>query len=163
MQFQVPQFIDVEPKIVGPLTLKQFLYIAGAAVPAFGLFFVLHFIPWIIITSVLAATALLLAFMKYNGQPMQRAALAIFNYLWQPRFFVWRRVEKAAKTPPAPKIQMSGNPLKDLLFKLSTSTKPLSKREGPSRALPFGMAGTEFESIRRVTGERQMVRRVDYR
>ena len=30
MEYQVPQFIEVEDKIVGPLTLKQFIYIAGA-------------------------------------------------------------------------------------------------------------------------------------
>ena len=29
MQFQVPQFIEVEDKIVGPLTFKQFIYLAG--------------------------------------------------------------------------------------------------------------------------------------
>ncbi|TSC61742.1 MAG: SsrA-binding protein, partial [Parcubacteria group bacterium Athens0416_74] len=29
MQFQVPQFIEVEDKIVGPLTFKQFVFIAG--------------------------------------------------------------------------------------------------------------------------------------
>ena len=27
MQYQVPQFIEVEDKIFGPLTFKQFLYI----------------------------------------------------------------------------------------------------------------------------------------
>jgi len=29
MQYQVPQFIEIEDKIFGPLTLKQFLYLAG--------------------------------------------------------------------------------------------------------------------------------------
>ena len=29
MQFQVPQFLDVEDKIIGPFTIKQFLYLAG--------------------------------------------------------------------------------------------------------------------------------------
>ena len=31
MRYQVPQFIDVEDKIFGPLTLKQFLYVAGGS------------------------------------------------------------------------------------------------------------------------------------
>ena len=31
MQYQLPQFIDIEDKIVGPLTFKQFIYIAGGA------------------------------------------------------------------------------------------------------------------------------------
>ena len=39
MQFQVPQFIDVENKIIGPLSLRQFLYLAGAGLISFMLFF----------------------------------------------------------------------------------------------------------------------------
>ena len=31
MHFQTPQFIEIEDKIFGPLTLKQFIYLAGAA------------------------------------------------------------------------------------------------------------------------------------
>ena len=37
MQFNVPQFIDIEDKIIGPLTLKQFLFLVAGA----GLLFVL--------------------------------------------------------------------------------------------------------------------------
>ena len=29
MEYQVPQFIEVEDKIFGPFTLKQFIYVAG--------------------------------------------------------------------------------------------------------------------------------------
>jgi hypothetical protein len=49
MRFQVPQFIEVEDKIFGPLTVKQFIYLAGGA----GLVFILyHFLPtWISIFS----------------------------------------------------------------------------------------------------------------
>ncbi len=35
MQFQVPQFIEIEDKIIGPLTFKQFLFIIGGAGGAF--------------------------------------------------------------------------------------------------------------------------------
>ena len=31
MRFEVPQFVDIEDKIFGPLTFKQFIYIAGGA------------------------------------------------------------------------------------------------------------------------------------
>ena len=45
MRFQLPQFIETETKLVGPFTLKQFIYLAGgasvaiAAVTFFGIFF----------------------------------------------------------------------------------------------------------------------------
>ena len=31
MQFQVPQFIEIEDKIIGPFTVKQFIYLVGGA------------------------------------------------------------------------------------------------------------------------------------
>jgi len=39
MQYQVPQFIEVEDRIIGPLTLKQFLYLAFAGAILFVLWF----------------------------------------------------------------------------------------------------------------------------
>jgi len=44
MQFQVPQFIEVEDKIFGPLTFKQFVYMAGGAGLAYLLWRVLPFL-----------------------------------------------------------------------------------------------------------------------
>ncbi len=35
MQFQVPQFIEIEDKIIGPLTFKQFLFVVGGCGGAF--------------------------------------------------------------------------------------------------------------------------------
>ncbi len=31
MQFKVPQFLDIEDKIFGPFTFREFVYLAGAA------------------------------------------------------------------------------------------------------------------------------------
>jgi len=99
MQFQVPQFIDIAPKIVGPLTLRQFLYIAGATLPAFLLFFVLQFFLWLLVTGILVGGAVTLAFGKVNGQPIERVMLAAFQYFWNPRIYLWRRVEEKTKLP----------------------------------------------------------------
>ena len=38
MQFKVPQFLDIEDKIFGPFTFREFIYLAGAA----GLCFVFY-------------------------------------------------------------------------------------------------------------------------
>ena len=35
MQFKVPQFLEIEDKIFGPFTFKQFVYVAGGAGAAF--------------------------------------------------------------------------------------------------------------------------------
>ena len=164
MQFQVPQFIDVAPKIVGPLTLRQFLYLASAAVPAFILFFVLQFWLWLIVTALLSLIALAFAFGKMNGQPLFRIGLAAFWYFWNPRFFLWRgeRGNTEVAIPSTPKQERPS--LKDLVFKIATSSKPIEAREKISRPfLKRREEPDEYESIRRTSGERESARRVDYR
>lgn len=163
MQFQVPQFIDIAPKIIGPLTLKQFLILVGAAVPVFIFFFFLNFFLWIVLSAIIVAVGVTLAFFKFNGQPFSKMLFAAFNYFWQPRFYLWRRVEAPIKMPKMP-AQASATPLKDLLLKLTTTTKPIAEREAPSRTLSiFNISRDPFESLRKTTGERETARRVDYR
>ncbi len=91
MQFQVPQFIDIEDKIVGPLTLKQFLYIAGNAALAYVFY---TFIP-VAAIGVLFAIAflsfgMLLAFYKYNNRPLIKMVSAVFFYYIKPRLYIWK-------------------------------------------------------------------------
>ncbi len=163
MQFQVPQFIDVAPKIVGPLTLKQFLYLAAGAVPLFLLFFVLQFWLWIIIAIILGSAALVLAFFKFNGQPLPQVAVSVFNYFWKPRFYLWQRsVEGPAGAKLGPE-KPNTSALTDLLMKLTTTTQPISKREKTSKLLAAFKHKDAFETFRKTTGERDVARRIDYR
>jgi hypothetical protein len=168
MQFQVPQFIDLQPKIVGPLTLRQFIYIAGAVIPIFILYFQLQFWLWLILASVLGLSAAALAFLKYNGQPLIKILTAAFNYFWQPRFYLWKRAEKPLALPELPKLPEQKipkrDPLKDLFLKLTTTTHPIAKREKTVKFLrEFKVPKEDFETIRRTTGERRAARRVDFR
>ena len=94
MQFQIPQFIEVENKIVGPLSLKQFLYLAAAGGISFILFFILATWLWVIITLILGSAAVSLAFVKYNGQPLHRIAWTALGFFWKPRLYLWQRRQK---------------------------------------------------------------------
>ncbi len=192
MQFQVPQFIDTAPKIIGPLTLRQFLYIAGAAIPAFLLFFILQFLLWIVVMSILVGGAVALAFTRINGQPLERVILAAFQYFWNPRIYLWKRTEEKIKLPelhspekkpmfdlrgmagglikpfsgksPLPKAPEARTPLSDLSLKMNTTVRPIEKREKTSRV--FGLFGSDkelFEEFRKTTGEREEAKRIDYR
>ena len=69
MQYQTPQFIDVEDKIFGPLTVRQFVYLAGGAGLSFILFQLLPFLIAIILIGGVAALSLALAFYKINNKP----------------------------------------------------------------------------------------------
>ncbi len=89
MQFQVPQFIEVEDKIIGPLTFKQFVYIAGGAGMAYLLW---RTLPIYIAAPLAAAMMGLgagLAFFKYNGQPFILAIEHGFFFFIRSKLYLW--------------------------------------------------------------------------
>ena len=95
MQFQVPQFIEVEDKIFGPLTFKQFVYIAGAAGCGYLLWRVL---PIYLAGPLIAAVVGLgagLAFFKYNGQPFILALEHGFFYFVRSKLYLWSNEVRA--------------------------------------------------------------------
>jgi hypothetical protein len=172
MNFQVPQFIETEDKIIGPLTLKQFLYIATAGGLSFFLFFFLKLWLWIIITFFLAIAACSFAFIKVNGRPLLNIAISATNYYWKPRMFLWQSEKEAEKIPIAEikaresKIITAKNLLDNLWQQLKTTRQPIPKREkviAPSILDRVKSSKERFEVMRKITGEREVARRVDYR
>lgn len=97
MQFQVPQFIEVEDKIVGPLTFKQFVYLLGGAGASYILWSLFPAIVAIIFIAPIAALALALAFFKVNGRPFIVALEKGFVYLTGGKLYLWKKQEKAIK------------------------------------------------------------------
>lgn len=93
-QFQVPQFIEVEDKIIGPLTLKQFLYLAaGGAAVFFGYFF-LSFGFFIIFSILIMAFSAALAFIKINGRPFSVFLKNFFGFIFKQKAYTWKKEEK---------------------------------------------------------------------
>ena len=99
MQFQVPQFIEVEDKIFGPLTFKQFIYVAGGA----GLAYLIWRVLPLYISAPLVAGALglgaALAFLQFNGRPFILALENGFYFLVRSKLYLWNneRREKRKK------------------------------------------------------------------
>jgi hypothetical protein len=91
MRFQVPQFIGVEDKIFGPLTVKQFIYLAGGAGLAFALYKFLPFFLAILVIVPVVALAAALAFYKINGKPFVFTLEAAIKYLLANKLYTWKR------------------------------------------------------------------------
>jgi hypothetical protein len=176
MQFQIPQFIDTESKIVGPLTLTQFLYLAGAAGFSFVLYFVLQFWLWIMLTAIFTAIGVSLAFIRYNGQPLAKILWFAINFFWRPKLYLWQR-EKIEKTiiitqtgAGTKLIEDKRKQIQDLFSKTSgikklwqdlMTTKNPIKRE---MIYYWGKKPAEtIQAIRKITGEKEFVKRIDYR
>ena len=170
MNFQIPQFIETEDKIVGPLTLRQFLYFAVAGGFVFMLFFFLNVGIWLVFAFFIITAAASFAFIKVNGRPLSVAAISALNFYWQPRFYLWQReagVQKnALEKIPETRISQTKSLLDNLWNQLKTSKQPVPKREKaiqPAITDRVKSSKERFEMMRKITGEREVARRVDYR
>jgi PrgI family protein len=118
--FTVPQFIDVEDKIIGPITTRQFIICLvglGVLVPAWKLLDLIWFILVALIDFVVVGA---FAFVKINGRPFHYFVLNVIQTFKKPNLRVWNH----------------RNPLKDLLSaeeaaseEVPTVTKPVAARE----------------------------------
>jgi len=92
MQFRVPQFIDIEDKIFGPLTLKQFFYVLGAGGTAF-IFLKLIPIKIIALLFIIPVSGffLALAFVKINNRPFIDFTESVFNYFLKSKLYIWKQ------------------------------------------------------------------------
>lgn len=93
MEYQVPQFIEVEDKIIGPLTLKQFIYVAGGGGLCVVFFFYLPTIVALLLSVPAVALAAALAFYKVNGKPFIEVLEAGFNYYTRGKLFLWKHLD----------------------------------------------------------------------
>ena len=121
MQFQVPQFLDVEDKIFGPLTLKQFLYLAGAGGASFIFFFVFQTWLWVVVTVLVGIIALGLAFGRFNGRPAIYLFLSAAKYAWQPKLYLWQYTTPTLELPKMHDLnraEPAGSPLQNLIQKV---------------------------------------------
>lgn len=98
MRFQIPQFIDVEDKIFGPFTLKQFIYLAGGASVALVCVTFFGVILGLIVASPVVVLALALAFYKINNRPFIETVEAAFKYFTQDKLYIWQKKEPEVST-----------------------------------------------------------------
>lgn len=126
MDYQVPQFIDVEDKIFGPLTIKQFIYVAGGAGLVAILMLTLPFFFGLLLSLPVAALAAALAFYKVNGKPFIEILESGVTYFLGGRLYLWKKEKKevapedvlATPVPTAPKVGLSRRKLEDLAWSL---------------------------------------------
>lgn len=136
MRFQVPQFIEIEDKIVGPLTLKQFLYIAGGAGMSIIVYRFLPLIIAIMVIAVIVSLSMALAFFKYNNKPFVDLLEAGVQYYLGEKLYIWKKrdriveVTEVNKAPPQMYVpRLSDSKLKELTWSLDInkeSTNPVT-------------------------------------
>ena len=135
MRFQVPQFIDVEDKIFGPLTLKQFIYLTGAAGLVFMAFLFLPKFLAVLIGGLAGGFGLALAFYKVDNRPFIIVLESAFNYITGNRLYLWKKEDKlptaedlvSKAVPVVPKVREGK--LKDLAWNLDVRESIYTNRD----------------------------------
>lgn len=133
MQFQVPQFIEVEDKVFGPLTFKQFVYIGGGLGGAYVLWRVLPHLIAVPLGLAVAGFAFALAFLQVNGRPFIIGVESAFYYLLRGKLYLWNNTRKtqqatimktvAPQTSAAYVPKLSDSRLHDLAWSLDINER----------------------------------------
>jgi hypothetical protein len=96
MRYQVPQFIEFDSKVIGPLTLKQFIYILGGVGGTYIIYKIFGIFPGIILMLILWALSGSLAFVRINNKSFVDVLAAGFSYVTKSKLYIWKKVGKEA-------------------------------------------------------------------
>ncbi len=133
MRYQVPQFIEVEDKIFGPLTAKQFIYLAGGGGVCLAVFSTLPIYIAAVVGAPVMALSFALAFYKINGRPFISVLENAFNYLVGSKLYLWsatrpKKQEAAIATPTAQALaipKLSESKLRELTWSLNIKDRKM--------------------------------------
>lgn len=109
-QFTVPQFIDVESKIIGPITTRQFLILLGAAVIIGISYRLFDFSLFLTIAITILIIAALFSFVKINGRPFHFFVLNLVQTWRRPGTRVWNRLENMPPEEQLPDLTLKTPP-----------------------------------------------------
>lgn len=140
MRFQVPQFINVEDRILGSFTIKQFVYLVGGAGMVYIAFNFLPLFLSIPLIGLVVGFALALAFFRPNGKPFIFMVQAAISYLLSGRLYIWKRTAKkleARSATPEEKgaaiPSLNESRLKDLTWALDINQNVKSEARSTKR------------------------------
>ncbi len=129
MQFKVPQFLDIEDKIFGPFTFKEFVYLAGGAGLSFVFYKALGFYWGALPIFAVAGLSLSLTFYKPNNKPFINMLEAGMKYALQNKLYIWKRKQNKTNNIQNPVVvksintyergsKLDGSKLRDLAWSL---------------------------------------------
>ncbi len=142
MQYSVPQFIDVEDKIVGPFTGKQALFLIVGFGVLLILFTFLNFFIFIIMAIPVIVISLAMAFWRPKGFSISQWISNIINFYTTSHLYVWSRepdsrmfkqTQRKQAAKEAQSVPVSRNRIKELAWLLDTSTSVNMPYEAKTR------------------------------
>jgi len=114
MRFKVPQNIDLEDKVIGPLTLRQFIYLLIGGMADYIVYKAIPGFTSYLLIMVFSIAAFAFAFIKIQEQDFAYFINAFFSFLVSPKIFVWNKevhVEEIPKPAKPEHEEESGDKL----------------------------------------------------
>jgi hypothetical protein len=111
-QFQVPQFIEHEARLIGPLSVKQTVVLGLLGAVLFIFWFLAEKWLFFLLAFPFSLIALLIAFMKINGRPVLDFFTAFLSFFVSPQLFIWqkRELERASKRSKKGEVEVFKGP-----------------------------------------------------
>ncbi len=130
-RFIVPQFIDAEDKIFGPITVRQFAIVIVGALFIFISYRLSDFALFLTETIIIVFLVVLFAFVKINGATFHMFLLNLIQTLKRPKIRIWKKEyikvaefrgkdENIKATPYVPKPPLVNRKLSDLSLIIDT-------------------------------------------
>jgi len=101
MLFKVPKFIEYETKLIGPLTVRQALFIIIPAGVAFLIYLAIgktNYPLFLVSAFFLVGAGVAMAFVRIEGRPLSTVLLNFFKFSFTPQKYLWQKPEKPVLT-----------------------------------------------------------------
>lgn len=124
MHYNVPQFIDIEDTIVGPLTAKQLLWLFVLAAALLVMWFSINdSVIFLILALPVVLLFMALAFYKPQGQSFIKFLSNAALFLVRPKIYIWKRDGNDARR------DLSKKKMKENTLNRATGKKDIKREE----------------------------------
>jgi hypothetical protein len=92
LQYNIPQFIDTEDKVIGPISLRQFAFLViGTVIIGFLWAFKPNLAFFIVLTVPVVLLSIAFAFVKINGRDFIDYIGSMIGYFLKNQMYLWKR------------------------------------------------------------------------
>ena len=91
MEYPLPQFLEIKPKIAGPLNFRQFMYLFGALLFLMIFYFTKPLFTFILIAIPTVIIAIVFAFVKVKGYTIPTLIIRALSFMAKTKVYVWKK------------------------------------------------------------------------
>jgi len=133
MRFKVPKDVDIEDRIVGPLTVKQLAWLGGGSGISLLLWKLIEFQVFIFLAIIIMGLSAAFAFVRPYNQSLIAFCGSVLLFISKPKLYIWRRIGHLFPR----NNQNAGRSKKDLVMVVKKGFSP-SEVEGLAETLDSG-------------------------